>query len=45
MYDIKMFAKDDNELNGILNIVKKFINDSAMDFGVDKYAKVIFYIH
>lgn len=40
--DLKLFAKDDNELKGLLNIVKYFSDDIGMDFGLDKCAKVTF---
>lgn len=42
MDDLKLFAKDDNELKGLLNIVKYFSDDICMSFGLDKCAKVTF---
>ena len=37
--DLKLFAKDDNDLEGLLQTVKKFSNDIGMSLGLDKWAK------
>ena len=42
MDDLKLYAKDDNELEGLLRIVKGFSDDISMDFGLSKYAEVTF---
>ena len=42
MDDLKLYAKDDNELEGLLRIVKGFSDDIGMDFGLSKYAEVTF---
>ena len=39
---LKLFAKDDNDLEGLLQTVKKFNNDTGMSFGLDKCAKATF---
>ena len=33
MADLKLYANDDKELEGILSTVKKFSNDIGMEFG------------
>ena len=40
--DLKLYANDDKELEGILSTVKKFSNDIGMEFGLDKCARAIF---
>ena len=39
MDDLKLYAKDDNELEGLLRIVKGFSDDTGMEFGLSKCAK------
>ena len=39
---MKLFAKNDNDLEGVLQAVKKFSDDIGMTFGLDKCAKVSF---
>ena len=41
--DLKLFAKNDQQLQGLLNIVKQFSDDIWMEFGLDKCAKAIFF--
>ena len=40
--DLKLYLKDDSELEGLLRIVKGFSNDSGMEFGLSKCAKTTF---
>ena len=40
MGDLKLFAKDENNLEEMLQLVKKFSDDIGMAFGLDKCAKV-----
>ena len=40
--DLKLYAKDDNELEGLLRIVKGFSDDIGMEFGLSKCAKAVF---
>ena len=40
--DLKLYAKDDGELEGLLRIVKGFSDDIGMDFGLSKCAKASF---
>ena len=40
MDDLKLYAKDDSELEGLLRIVNGFSNDIGMEFGLSKCAKV-----
>ena len=42
MDDLRLFAKDDNDLEGLLEMVKKFSDDIGMSFGLDKCAKATF---
>ena len=42
MDDLKLYAKDDNELEGLLRIVKGFSDDIGMEFGLSKCAKATF---
>ena len=42
MDDLKLFARNDNELTGLLDTMKKFSADIGMQFGLDKCAKVTF---
>ena len=43
MDDLKLFAKNDQQLQGLLNIVKQFSDDIRMEFGLDKCAKATFF--
>ena len=40
---LKLYAKNDQQLQGLLNIVKQFSDDIRMEFGLDKYAKATFF--
>ena len=42
MNDLKLFAKDDHELERLLQTVKKFSNAIGMNFGPEKCAKATF---
>ena len=42
MDDLKLFAKNDQDLEGLLDTVKEFSNDIGMEFGLDKCAKASF---
>ena len=42
MYDLKLFLKNDNDLEGILQTVKKFSHDLGMTLGLGKCAKASF---
>ena len=42
MDDLKLFCKDDSELEGLLKIVKSFSDDIGMEFGLSKCAKASF---
>ena len=42
MDDLKLFAKNDKELEGLLTIVKQFSDYICMEFGLDKCAKESF---
>ena len=42
MDDLKLNAKDDSELEGLLRIVKGFSDDIGMEFGLSKCAKATF---
>ena len=42
MDDLKLFAKNDQDLEGLLNTVKEFSNGIGMEFGLDKCAKTFF---
>ena len=42
MHDPKLFAKDDHELEGLPQTVKKFSDDTGIKFGLEKYATAIF---
>ena len=42
MDDLKLFAKNDNDLEGLLQTVKKFRDDIGMSFVLDECAKAIF---
>ena len=42
MDDLKLYAKDDNELEGLLRIVKGFSDDIGMEFWLSKCAKATF---
>ena len=39
---LKRFAKNDQDLEGLLNTVKEFSNDIGMEFGLNKCAKASF---
>ena len=43
MDDLKPFAKNDQDLEVLLNAVKEFSNAIGMEFGLDKCAKVSFF--
>ena len=42
MDDLKLSAKDDDKLEGLLRIVKGFSYDIGMEFGLSKCAKATF---
>ena len=42
MDDLKLFGRNDSELEGLLKIVKGFSDDIGMEFGISKCAKVSF---
>ena len=42
MDDLKIFASNDGELEGMLKTVKKFSDDIGMEFGLNKCAKASF---
>ena len=42
MDDLKLFARNDSELTGLLDTVKHFSDDIGMQFGLDKCAKATF---
>ena len=42
MDDLKLFAKNDHDLEGLLTTVKQFSEDICMEFGLDKCAKATF---
>ena len=42
MDDLKLFAKNDNDLEDLLTIVKDFSDDKGMEFRLDKRAKPSF---
>ena len=42
MDDLKLFGKDDNDLEGLLQTVKKFSDDTGMSFGQDKCTEATF---
>ena len=42
MDDLKLYAKNDSELEGLLKTVKQFSDDIGMEFGLDKCAKASF---
>ena len=42
MEDLKLFAKNDQQLQGLLNIVKQFSNDIWKEFRLNKCAKAKF---
>ena len=39
MDDLKLLAKNNNDLEDLLTIVKNFSDDIGVEFGLDKYAK------
>ena len=39
MDNLKLFTKNDQQLQGLLNTAKQFSDDIQMEFGLDKYAK------
>ena len=42
MDDLKLYGKDNNELEGLLRTVKAFSDDNGMEFGLEKCAKATF---
>ena len=42
MGDLKLFAKNDQQLQGLLNILKQFSDDIRVEFGLDKWVKATF---
>ena len=42
MDDLKLFSKDESELQQELTIVKTFSDDIRMEFGLDKYTRAVF---
>ena len=42
MDDLKLFAKDNNDLEGLLQTMKKFSDDIGMSFGLNNCAKATF---
>ena len=42
MDDLKVYGKNDEELQGLPNMVKIFNNDIGMEFSLDKCAKATF---
>lgn len=42
MDDLKLYARNDDELEGLLKTVKAFSDDIGMEFGLDKCAKASF---
>ena len=42
MDDLKLLAKNDQQLQGLVNIVKQFSDDIRMELGLGKCAKVTF---
>ena len=42
MDDLKLFGKEDNDLEGLLETVKRFSEDIGTSFGPDKCAKATF---
>jgi len=42
MDDLKLFSRDETKLKQELTIVKTFINDIQMDFGLDECATAVF---
>ena len=42
MDDLKLFAKNDQQLQGLLNIVKQFSDDIQMEFGLINLIKLHF---
>ena len=42
MDDLKLYEKNDNELDGLLKTVKTFSDDIGITFGLEKCAKAIF---
>ena len=39
MYDLKLYGKNDYELEGLLRTAKTFSDDIGMTFGLDKWTK------
>ena len=42
MDDLKLFAQNDQQLQGLLNIVKQFSDNMRMEFGLDRCPKATF---
>ena len=43
MGDLKLFAKNDQQFQDLLNIAKQFSDDIRMEFGLDKCVKASFF--
>ena len=43
MDDLKLFAKNDQQFEGLLNIVKQFSHDIRMELGLDECSKATFF--
>lgn len=41
MDELKLYGKDDNELEGMLHIVKTFSDDSEMEYAVHRYSMLL----
>lgn len=42
MHDLKFYARSDNDLKSLLEIVKDFSDDNGIEFGLDKFDKAMF---
>ena len=42
MDDAKLYVKNDKELEGLISTVKQFIDDTCMEFRLDRFAKATF---
>ena len=40
MDDLKLYAKSGKEIEGLLSMVKQFVDDIVVEFGWDKWVKV-----
>ena len=43
MDDLKLFAKNEQQLQGLINVVKQFSNNIRMEFRLDKCPKATFF--